>query len=863
MTTLRRRSAAALFFAALSGAMIAFLIFPVDMLLGAQRYWNSIAGDNGTSLIGFYALAHDRWSWPVLYTQLSNFPGGANIYYSDAIPVLAVFFKAIYKVSGILFPYFGLWLLLSYILMAVAAFLTLRELRVPVLASCLASLLFVLLPEFIFRYVHIGLVAQFFVVFAILFYLRFVRISSPSELILVCVAGGMITWINPYLLAMSSSLLLAGLLDAWFRGRITIKVAALCCGVLLSSILFCAFFAGLIEGGSLPTTGGFGIYSMNLLSPILPERSLLSFGPIFADSTGGQYEGFNYLGAGVILLVLIALCAGWRDISGIIKARPFLFLILVLFILFSLSNVIYAGPYKLISIPFHKLPIIDRITSTFRSSGRFFWPVAFCILFGSITILARRFRPAATLALVLAALVLQALDVFPQMKEVGRAASPRISSQSSFEELVKLSDVVLFEPGFLCSNRQDFQPILDIQLIAARLNRPFDGAYINRGDPLCVERAFQFEHQPFGANAERPLLIMMKRSISPARVLAATSRLRDAECRDLDVAFVCGKGEIAAKIAKMGTSITAPTIPLDQVLSPNINARPFLGYGWTPNTDGDFRWAEGKHVSIAGILPQPICRDIEFAVELIPLSFTDYFTDHASVNLNGGPEIPMQLSGRGRQTIRAVIPLAHCIDKLNLQIRFDNPKSPFEIGLNTDTRRLTWGVYNITIKCAVGAKEGLSTIPAECLAEMKMGNPIKFGVGDDGTRYLATGWHSPESWGVWGSELPIVKMNLKKRDYLLTATVGAFLPPGHEKRDFDVSVNGTKVATWGFTAEKSGGSRIANIPASAITEDMPTEISFVSTTPLISPKSLGLNSADTRRMGIGLQNILIENVARP
>lgn len=92
MTTLRRRSAAALFFAALSGAMIAFLIFPVDMLLGAQRYWNSIAGDNGTSLIGFYALAHDRWSWPVLYTQLSNFPGGANIYYSDAIPVLCGFF---------------------------------------------------------------------------------------------------------------------------------------------------------------------------------------------------------------------------------------------------------------------------------------------------------------------------------------------------------------------------------------------------------------------------------------------------------------------------------------------------------------------------------------------------------------------------------------------------------------------------------------------------------------------------------------------------------------------------------------------------------------------------------------------------
>lgn len=699
MTTLRRRSAAALVFAALGGAMIAFLIFPAEMLLGAQSYWNGIGGDNGTSLIGFYALAHDKWSWPVLHTQLSNFPGGANIYYSDAIPVLAVLFKTLYKVSGILFPYFGLWLLLSYILMAVAAFVTLRELRVPVLASCLASLLFVLLPEFIFRYVHIGLIAQFFVVFAILFYLRFVRISSSSELILVCIAGGMITWINPYLLAMSSSLLLAGLLDAWFRGRIEIKVVALCCGALLGAVLFCAFLAGLIEGGSLPTTAGFGIYSMNLLSPILPERSLLSFGHVFADGTGGQYEGFNYLGAGVLLLVLTALCVGWRDISGVIKARPFLFVILALLVLFSLSNVIYAGPYKLISIPFHKLPIIDRITSTFRSSGRFFWPVAFCILFAAITILSRKLRPAVTLSLILAALVLQASDVSPQVKEVSRVASPRISSQLSFEDLVKLSDVVLFEPGFLCSNRQDFQPILDIQLIAARLSRPFDGAYINRGDPLCVERAIQFEEEPFGTNAGDPLLIMMKRSISSARVLAATSKLKDAECRDLGIAFVCGKREIAAKLSKMGAPISASTLTLDQVLLPNSNdAQPFLGYGWAVNTGGEFRWAEGKSVSIAGVLPQPVCRDVEFTAELVPFSFKDYFVDHARVSLNEGPEIPVQLSGRGRQSIRTVIPLAHCIDQLNLKIRFDNPKSPLEVGLNIDPRRLTWGFYNITIK---------------------------------------------------------------------------------------------------------------------------------------------------------------------
>ena len=53
---------------------------------------------------------------------------------------------------------------------------------------------------------------------------------------------------------------------------------------------------------------GFVFFSMNLLSPFWPQRSGV-FGadlPIL-DGTGGEYQGYNWLGAGVMLLLLVAL----------------------------------------------------------------------------------------------------------------------------------------------------------------------------------------------------------------------------------------------------------------------------------------------------------------------------------------------------------------------------------------------------------------------------------------------------------------------------------------------------------------------------------------------------------------------------
>ena len=64
---------------------------------------------------------------------------------------------------------------------------------------------------------------------------------------------------------------------------------------------------GFIGTGASLSAQGFGDYSMNLLSPIVPQRSgLFKSMNAIIDSTGGQYEGFNYFGFGGLLIIAVA-----------------------------------------------------------------------------------------------------------------------------------------------------------------------------------------------------------------------------------------------------------------------------------------------------------------------------------------------------------------------------------------------------------------------------------------------------------------------------------------------------------------------------------------------------------------------------
>jgi hypothetical protein len=158
--------------------------------------------------------------------------------------------------------------------------------------------------------------------------------------------------------------------------------------------------------GYFMTRGGLsldlGIYRMNLLSLIDPDDS---WSRLLRDreQTIGDYEGFNYLGIGILVLGLVAAVELVRSPGVRVNVRAVVPLALVCIGLsiLALSPRVVLGRHELISYP---LPayLADGIRA-FRASGRMFWPVFYAIYLAVLCFIFHRFnrRVAASLCVVL------------------------------------------------------------------------------------------------------------------------------------------------------------------------------------------------------------------------------------------------------------------------------------------------------------------------------------------------------------------------------------------------------------------------------------------------------------------------------
>ena len=233
-------------------------------------------------------------------------------------------------------------------------------------------------------------------------------------------------------------------------------------------------------GGGVPFDSGYGRFSMNLLSPIVPQNSGLFpwiGGVIDADY---QYEGFNYLGVGLLLATLLMMPAEvgwlrrnmWRHISLLVACAALTG--------FAISHRVYAGHWLLLELPVPHY--IAYALGTFRSSGRFFWLVGYAQMAIVLILGFRRPQPVIALCLVGAA-ILQLFDVQPLRKQIvaSIAAGPGTEEleRTVVAHLVAVARHVEIVPSFQCNLSRDQQQKrrveranLQLMLAMARINRP-------------------------------------------------------------------------------------------------------------------------------------------------------------------------------------------------------------------------------------------------------------------------------------------------------------------------------------------------------------------------------------------------------
>jgi hypothetical protein len=394
------------------GMLFFIYVFGLRMVDPTQLAW-LMRGDWQWQFLGWHIFRQEAWHVPLGRFTGFWYPVGTSVGYTDSIPLLAGLFKLFSARLPSDFQYFGLWLSSCFILQGIFAALLLRLLTKNLLLQALGVSLFVLYPILLYREVHISLCAHWLLLAGLWLYFKPWDNSSayqPIKFWLLLVSISATT--HPYLTVMVLGLATAFYTRWWLiEQRCTITLAGLQLVLLSVTIFFFWWLSGLFILGSQANMVAqpLGYYSMNLLAPFTP-LGWSFFLQELPYATDGQYEGFNYLGAGVILLGVWAIYEVGKRPLAIVTFQKILPLAVVCisFTLLAVSNKITLGNHVLIEFQSD----LWKILTPFQSSGRFFWPVNYTILFFICHLLITRNTTKMAIIYLSLGLIVQEIDLY-------------------------------------------------------------------------------------------------------------------------------------------------------------------------------------------------------------------------------------------------------------------------------------------------------------------------------------------------------------------------------------------------------------------------------------------------------------------
>ncbi len=329
------------------GLVLAAVIFTPSVLLGTGAFWTAPNyPDMQQHLSAARYYLHDAWRFPLFLTTLIMPPDGVSVVFLDVNPLLAFFAKLLFKATGIFVNYFGPWIGICYALQGAAFLFLCRSLGLRgVVPAIVCTVIALSVPEFLYRYFHLNLLAQFLITAELGLYFRAVRGGDCRTTGRWALALALLAiLIHFYLFAMAAGIYVALLAQYAERSP---RAAGAQGAVFLIGTAVLLFVTGYLHGVGGST--GFGYFSMNLLSPFVPQDSGVFPGMHdMIDGTGGQYEGFNYLGAGVLALFVIALWLYRRDLWPLARRFKYLLILMLAFTAFAVSFNPMAGDIALL-----------------------------------------------------------------------------------------------------------------------------------------------------------------------------------------------------------------------------------------------------------------------------------------------------------------------------------------------------------------------------------------------------------------------------------------------------------------------------------------------------------------------------------
>lgn len=374
---------------------------------------------------GWHFFRGEGWHWPPGLIQSYYAPMGTSIGFTDSIPLVAFALKPFHAWLPATFQYIGPWLLACFALQGAFGAWLMSQWTPHRWLQVSGAALLVMMPTLLIRIGHPALCAHWLLLWVLVIAAR--RDAGrfrAGEWATLGLVGGLL---HPYLAVMALAMLSAVVLSPASRPFLA-RVAVL---VLAGAATLLGWWAaGLfsVSGAEAMATEGLGHYSMNLLAPVTPT-GWSQFLPDLPRATAGQeFEGFQYLGLGTLMLVLTAAALVARRVGPVGAFAPTrsawqgfgaaLFAMAILMGAFALSPKVTAGSGVLLD---YSGPWTERF-AVFRSTGRFFWPLGYLVVAWALAAVSTRLPSRVALTMLLAFVTLQALDLHGAHEERRRSA---------------------------------------------------------------------------------------------------------------------------------------------------------------------------------------------------------------------------------------------------------------------------------------------------------------------------------------------------------------------------------------------------------------------------------------------------------
>lgn len=534
---------------------------------------------------------------------------------------------------------------------------------------------------------HVALCSHWILLLAIGLYFRAVA-SPPSRkaLVLLVVLTVLALFIHPYLMLMVFAVLAAV--------PTTLLLRNLSARESMFPLVACAMAAlGVAGAGAVfgywgvDGVDGYDIYSMNLGSPFYPAWSALfpHLDPHRAEATSGQYEGYQYLGAG-LLVALASLLVTRRGRGMVMTAcrnhAGVLLCSLVLTVL-ALSNRVFLFHHQ-VFFTTHLPPGASQL----RAAGRFFWPVTYFLMIGGVYGVCRTW-PRGGPVLLLALALLQWCDAASLRQGVHATQLGFLQQESpmdgKLDVLIKKFHNIEIHPRMECTG-EALDSTLRVIYLAAAQNIPVNTMYQAR--PQLASSCEAVKENAHSLDNETLLVLTGGKRVAHAHVWQMAG---DMSCGALEDKVICARNPalIADAAAPLGAAATSVMGQTTRTTSSGLRDNVLLLQGWSYPEDWG-TWSDGPTASLAILMPSGL-HEVQITLRLHCAPGPVERRQVAVTSQDGTYLAKWTVSAEPRHyTVRVPVPAGKEGVFLNLRI-----EKPARVGL--DPRWLGVGIESVRV----------------------------------------------------------------------------------------------------------------------------------------------------------------------